>query len=180
MQQTSTEKNAEKSTATKLFFDIEKYPLVEISRKFTAPVERLWKAWTEPELMKQWWGPENYSCPEAKMDVRVGGKSILAMKGPDGKLQYSGGTYEEIVPNQKIVTTDQFTDKDGNFMSAKDVGLPGEWPDTMRITIEFKSLAANETQMSIVHQGIPKEAHDDCVSGWSSSIDKLQKVVEHN
>ncbi len=163
-----------------LSFNVEKYPLVEITRKFAAPVERLWQAWTEPELMKQWWGPEHFTCPDARLDVREGGTSILAMKDPDGKVQYSGGTYLEVIPNRKIVTTDQFTTKEGEYMSPEDAGMPGDWPDTMRVTIEFKNLGPNESQLSIVHEGIPKDMHDDCVSGWSTSIDKLQRLVEHS
>src|SRR5688572_26137785 len=97
VEQFSTEKNQ----GTKLSFNEEKYPLVEITRKFAVPVERVWRAWTTPELVKQWWGPENYSCPYCKMDVREGGKSLLAMEAPDGKITYSGGTYEEVIPNKK-------------------------------------------------------------------------------
>lgn len=167
-------------TGTNKSFDVQKYPLVDITRKFHAPVGRVWQAWTTPQMMKEWWGPETYSCPEAKMDVRVGGKSLLAMKGPDGKVQYSGGTYEEIIPHKKIVTSDQFTDEKGNPMSAKEAGMPNgeEWPDTLRITVEFKKLSEDECEMHLVHEGIPQSMHDDCVSGWSSSIDKLQNFVE--
>jgi uncharacterized protein YndB with AHSA1/START domain len=112
------------------------------------------------------------------MDVRPGGKSNLAMKGPDGKIQYSGGVYHEIIPNKKIVSSDIFTDKDGNKMSPQDAGFTGDWPDTTKITINFESLGPNESQIYLVHQGIPKDQHDDCVSGWSSSIDKLKRLVE--
>jgi uncharacterized protein YndB with AHSA1/START domain len=164
---------------TSLALNIEKYPLVELTRNFAAPVERLWKAWTTPEMMKQWWGPEQFTCPEARMDVREGGKAILAMKGPDGKIQYSGGTYEEIIPHERLVMTDQFTDQNGNFMSAQEVGMGGDWPDTMRVTIEFESLNPHQSQIHIVHQGIPKVAHEDCVAGWSSSLEKLKRLVEH-
>lgn len=175
MEQYSTQKIQGSSP----LFNVEKYPLVEVKRIFAAPVERVWKAWTTPELVKQWWGPEQYSCPYASMDVREGGKSILAMQGPDGKVQYSGGTYEELIPNKKIVTTDQFTDREGNLMSARQAGMPMDMPDTMRVTIEFQSIGADETQMLLKHEGIPKEMHDDCVSGWTSSINKLQRLVEH-
>lgn len=170
------------TSGTIMSFDVQKYPLVDITRKFNAPVERVWQAWTTPQMVKEWWGPETYSCPEAKMDVRVGGKSLLAMKGPDGKVQYSGGTYIEVVPKEKLVTTDQFTDENGRFMSAKDAGMPGgeEWPDMSRITIEFKKIGDNESEIHLVHEGIPKSMHDDCVSGWSSSIDKLQNLVEQH
>ncbi len=172
--------STEKTQGTKMSFDVEKYPLVDITRKFDAPVERVWQAWTTPELVKQWWGPEHFTCPDARMDVRPGGKSILAMKDPEGKVQYSGGTYEEVIPNRKIVSTDQFMDKDGRFMSPQEAGMPGkDWPDTMRVTIEFRDLGSQESQIHIVHEGIPKDMHDDCVSGWSSSIDKLQRLVEH-
>lgn len=174
MQQVTIDKYQKTGTA----FNVEKFPLVELTRKFSAPVERLWTAWTTPELIKQWWGPENYSCPDARMDVREGGKSILAMQGPDGKIQYGGGTYLEIVPNQRIVSTDEFMDKDGNLMSAKDAGMPGEWPERSKVTLRFKSLGTNESQLDIIHEGIPQVMHDDCVSGWSSSLDKLQRLVE--
>lgn len=175
MEQTSTHQNQ----GTNLSFNVEKYPLVDITRTFAAPVERVWEAWQNPELMKQWWGPENFSCPDARIDFREGGRSILAMQDPSGKIQYSSGTYEEIIPNQKIVTTDEFTDKDGNLMSANEAGMPGDWPDTMKVSIEFQELGDHETQIHIIHEGIPKDMHDDCVSGWSSSLNKLQRLVEH-
>lgn len=177
MEQASSQTNK----GSDLSFNLDKYPLVEVHRRFAAPVERVWQAWTTPQMIKEWWGPETYSCPEAKMDVRVGGKSLLAMKGPDGKVQYSGGTYVEVIPQKKLVSTDQFIDKDGNFMSAKDAGMPGDdWPDASKVTIEFKKISETESEISIVHEGIPKGMHDDCVNGWSSSIDKLQNLVEQH
>lgn len=177
MEQTSSQQ----TSGTNLSFSVEKYPLVDITRKFNAPVERVWQAWTTPQIMKEWWGPENYSCPEAKMDVRKGGKAILAMKGPDGKVQYSAGTYEEVIPQKKIVITDYFSDENGKLMSPKEAGMPGEdWPDTMRYTVEFKKTGDHESEIHIVHEGIPKSMHDDCVSGWSSSIDKLKELVEQH
>lgn len=173
MQQTTSEQQPRKT------FDQEKYPDLEIARKFSVPVERLWAAWTTPELVKQWWGPENYSCPDARMDVREGGKSILAMQEPNGKIQYSGGTYLEIIPLRKIVSTDEFMDQDGNWMSAKDAGMPGEWPDKCRVTLEFKDLGGvGESELEICHEGIPKAMYDDCVAGWNSSLDKLQRLLE--
>lgn len=155
-------------------------PLVEITRTFYAPVERVWKAWSDPELIKEWWGPVGYSCPRAKMDFREGGKYLFAMQGPDGNVIWSTGVFEEIIPMEKIVWTDQFCDKDGKPLLAKDVGIPGEWPDKLYVTIEFEGLNNNQTIMIISHEGIPKEMHDDCVEGWKSSVDKLQKLVERN
>ncbi|AZZ35457.1 hypothetical protein CIK05_01125 [Bdellovibrio sp. qaytius] len=177
MQQSTTQN----TQGTKRTFNVEKYPLVELNRKFDVPVERVFNAWTNEGLIKQWWGPETYSCPEAKIDLRVGGQINLAMKGPDGKVMYSGGGIEELVPNEKLVMGDQFTDKNGKPISAAEYGMPGDWPEGGgRITIEFVSLGANQSQINITHQGIPKTMHDDCVQGWTSSIDKLQRFVEHS
>jgi hypothetical protein len=75
---------------------------------------------------------------------------------------------------------DHFADKDGNYISAKDAGMPGEWPEELFITIEFEGISPDETRMALSHEGIPKEMHDDCVKGWNESIDKLQKLVELN
>ncbi len=159
---------------------IVKSPLVEITRTFRAPVERVWKAWTDPEMAKLWWGPENFSCPEAKIDFRVGGKYLLAMKDPSGKINWSAGEYQEIVPLKKIVATDAFSDKDGNMISAKNAGMPGEWGDVSIATIEFDSINAEQTKMKLVHEGIPAEMHDDCVEGWSTSFNKLERLVQQN
>ena len=55
-----------------------------ITRIFNAPCKLVWKAWTEPEYVKNWWGPKDFTCPDAKIDFRVGGKYILCMRGPAG------------------------------------------------------------------------------------------------
>lgn len=164
----------------KLTFDTVKFPQVDVSRKFNAPVERLWKAWTDVELLKQWWGPETYSCPSATIDVRPGGKSIIAMKAPDGQVTYSGGEYLEVIPNKKIVSTDTFMDQSGKPITPKEAGMPGVWADVMKVTIDFKKAGDNESELHISHLGIPKDQHDDCVQGWSSSLAKLQRLLEHS
>lgn len=153
-------------------------PLVQITRTFAAPVERVWQAWATPELAKQWWGPEGYSCPEAKIEFREGGRYLMAMKGPDEKVIWSGGVYEQIVPNEKIVCTDSFTDDRGNIVSAESYGMPGNWADVLRVIVEFEEIGDEVTRMSLKHEGIPADMHDDCVQGWSSSFNKLQRLVE--
>ncbi len=77
-----------------------KSPPVELTRTFKAPIELVFEAWVQPELIKQWWGPEGYSCPEAQINFMVGGKNLLAMKSPDGKTIWSTGTYKEILLRQ--------------------------------------------------------------------------------
>lgn len=155
-------------------------PIVKIARMFNAPIERVWRAWSHEELVKHWWGPENYSAPTVKINFHVGGKSLMAMQDSSGKMIWSGGVYKEIVPYKKIVMTDHFADEKGNVVSARDVGMPGKWPIDCIITVEFSISQEGLTKMTIAHEGIPKEMHDDCVHGWNSSINKLQRLVEHH
>lgn len=167
-------KNAKTNLST------EKYPLVQITRTFQAPVKRVWNAWSDGDVIKQWWGPRGFTAPSAKMDFREGGKYLLAMQAPDGKIMWSGGVIKEIIPNKKLIWTDHFSDQDGNSVSAKDFGMNGDWPEDLYITIELESENSGQTTMTMTHEGIPKEMHDDCVQGWNESIDKLQKLVEGN
>lgn len=159
-------------------------PLIKIIRTFAAPVERLWSAWSEPELVKQWWGPVGYSCPEAKIDFRIGGKCILAMKGPDNEVLWSVGIYEQLVPFKKMISTDNFSDENGKIISARDAGMPAEWKTSWNgsayTTIDFEATDRNETKMTFNHEGLPKEMYDECTEGWNGSFDKLQKLVERN
>lgn len=153
---------------------------LSITRFFSAPIEKVWLAWSNEFLMKQWWGPVGYSCPNAKIDFRVGGESLLAMKDPQGEVVWSGGVYKEIVPYKKIVTTDHFADEKGNIISANEVGMEGDWPLDCLITIDFSDANEEEVKIIIHHEGIPAEMHDDCMHGWNSSLDKLQELVEQH
>lgn len=158
--------------------DPSKYPPVEIKRTLRASPQKVWDAWSKPELMKQWWGPAGYSCPKAEIDFRVGGKHVSAMKAPDGKVSWSGGTYFEIEPLKRIVCTDAFCDENGNPVAPSTYGMPGDWPDKLLVTVEFERSGSHETIMRLKHEGIPKDMHDDCVQEWSSSLDKMAKLVE--
>lgn len=154
--------------------------LIEITRTFQAPVDEVFSAWSKVELVKQWWGPNQYSAPAVKIDFRVGGKYTFAMQGPDKKMMWSSGIYEEIIPNKKIVNTDYFSDKDGVRVSPQSLGMPGNWNDELFVTIEFESVRKDQTKIVLSHEGIPQEMYDECVKGWTETIDKLQNLIEKN
>src|SRR5712672_1132923 len=99
-----------------------------ITRILNAPVRLVWKVWTETEHFKKWWGPKDYTCPFSTMDFRVGGKFLHAMRNSDGQEYWSTGIYKEIIPLEKIVSTDNFSDPQGNVLSPSAVGMPGDWP----------------------------------------------------
>jgi len=71
-----------------------------VTRIFDAPRELVWKAWTDPQYVKQWWGPKGFTSPVCKMDFRVGGKFLCCMKAPDGQEFWNAGEYHEIVPHE--------------------------------------------------------------------------------
>jgi uncharacterized protein YndB with AHSA1/START domain len=154
-------------------------PFIEISKVFNAPIERVWQAWSEPELMKQWWGPEDFTSPSAKLDFQIDGKYLVAMESPAGQVIWSTGTYLEIFPHELIVCTDQFSDEKGNVISPEDAGMKGDWSnDPLVFSVKFEALDDNRTKIHLVHEGIPVSEHDDCVSGWNSSLDKMKNLLE--
>ena len=81
-----------------------------ISRIIDAPRERVFKAWTDPELLKQWFAPLPYTTPVAELDVRPGGANLIVMRGPDGNDLANRGVYLEVVKNEKLVITDAYTE----------------------------------------------------------------------
>lgn len=80
-----------------------------LTRLIDAPRAALFRAWTEPALLKQWFAPLPYTTPVAELDVRPGGSSRIVMRGPDGVDIPCGGVYLEIVENERIVFTDAYT-----------------------------------------------------------------------
>lgn len=143
-----------------------------ITRVFDAPVELVWKAWSEPERYKQWWGPEHFTAPVIEMDFHVGGRFLGCMRAPDGKEFWSTGTYREIEPLKRIVTTDSFSDADGNPVPATHYGMPDDIPLEMMLTVTFEDLG-DKTRLTIRHEGMPASMKEGANAGWDSSLDKL-------
>jgi uncharacterized protein YndB with AHSA1/START domain len=78
-------------------------------RTFDAPAERIYEAWTNAEILKQWFAPLPFTTPEARLDLRVGGENAITMQDADGNRYPNVGVYLELIPNRKIVFTDAFT-----------------------------------------------------------------------
>ncbi len=82
---------------------------LSLTRLIEAPRASIYRCWTEPELLKQWFAPKPFITPVAELDVRVGGSSTITMRGPDGAEYPANGVYLEVVPNRRLVSTDAFT-----------------------------------------------------------------------
>ena len=154
----------------------EKYKTVSIQRAFDMPIDKVWKAWTTEENLKKWWGPRNYTCPVCNIDLKVSGKYIASMKDKNkGDVIWSTGVYKEIIPQQKLVMTDSFSDSNSNVVSAYEAGLPGEWPRELMITVELKEING-KTEMTLTQEPMPTDMFEDCISGWNECFDKLEEI----
>lgn len=79
-----------------------------ITREYNVPREKLYRCWTEPELLKQWFAPKPWGVSKVVQDLRPGGRSLIVMTDPEGNEFPNDGVYLEAVPNEKIVFTDAF------------------------------------------------------------------------
>ena len=80
-----------------------------LTRLIDVPREKLFRCWTEPELLKQWFAPLPYTTPHAELDARTGGSNYIIMRSPEGEDMPLRGVYLEVVKNERIVFTDAFT-----------------------------------------------------------------------
>lgn len=129
----------------------EKCDLV-VTRVFDVPVERVWKVWTDPEQVVQWWGPDHFTSPSAKIDFREGGISLVCMRAPKefgGQDMYSTWAYKKIVPFQSIEYIHNLADKNGNKIDPIQIGMPADFPQDQRNFVTFKAVSANKTEMTV-------------------------------
>ena len=80
-------------------------PSLTLKRRMNAPPAKVYEAWTDAKKISHWFGPENAEVLLATTDVRVGGRFRIVFRGPDGEEHDVGGTYREVVPNEKLVFT---------------------------------------------------------------------------
>jgi uncharacterized protein YndB with AHSA1/START domain len=139
-------------------------PSLTLSRHYPVGPEKVWRAWTDPEAVKKWWGPgPGEPVAAAELDVRLGGKFRIVFGGPNGKEHECAGTYKEVVPNRRLVFT-------------------WSWPRTTPerisiVTIVFKA-AGGGTDLVFTHEQLfDEKVRDDHKRGWSSSLDKLEAFL---
>jgi uncharacterized protein YndB with AHSA1/START domain len=82
---------------------------LSLTRLLAAPRHKLWRCWTEPELIKLWFTPRPWTTPVVEVDVRPGGSSYMIFRGPDGEEFPNHGVYLEAVPDERLVFTDAYT-----------------------------------------------------------------------
>ena len=140
---------------------------VKLHRVLRAPPERVYRAFLDPEAMVKWLPPHGFTGKVHSMDARVGGSHRMSFTNfGTGKVESFGGTYLELVPNERIRYNDKFDD----------ANLPG----TMQVTVSLKAVMCG-TELSIVQEGISDMIPTEfCYLGWQESLSLLANVVEPN
>jgi uncharacterized protein YndB with AHSA1/START domain len=156
---------------------------IVVSRTFDAPVGDVWKAWSEPDHVRRWWGPAGFTSPSAEMDFREGGTSLVCMRAPEefgGQDFYNTWTYQKIVPMQRIEFIVNFADENGRRVDPVTVGLTSDVPQEVRHVVTFKPVGDNKTEMTVTEYGytsehqfeLSKAGLEQCLDKMAASFDK--------
>jgi uncharacterized protein YndB with AHSA1/START domain len=149
-----------------------------ITRIFEAPRELVWKAWTDPKYVMQWWGPKGFTAPVCKIDFRVGGKYLCCMRSPDGQEFWNAGEYYEIVPHEKIVSSMYFSDSQGNKVDAAEYGIEHEAIEDAYDVILFEDLGNGKTKLTFIgNEPMESAKNSGQLEGWNQILDKIAAVV---
>jgi uncharacterized protein YndB with AHSA1/START domain len=148
-----------------------------VTRVFEAPRDLVFRAWTEPERLKRWWGPRGYTMPFCEIDLCPGGVMHHCMRSPDGRDIWGKGVFREIVVPERIVLTDSFADEEGNVVSPTHYGMSPEWPLEVLLTVTFEE-EAGKTRVTLRYEGVPPGAdRDGSQQGWSESLERLGEYL---
>ena len=144
-----------------------------LTRVLCAPRHLVFKAWTEPEHVKRWWGPKAFTTPVCTIDLRPGGLFHYCMRSPEGKDYWGRGLYLEVVRPERLVYEDSFSDADGSIVSPRHYGMSPDWPEKTLTTVTFED-DGGHTRLLLkggVSEELAKAQHAD--EGWNESLDRL-------
>jgi uncharacterized protein YndB with AHSA1/START domain len=153
-----------------------------ISRVLDAPRDKVWKAWTEVERLKQWWGPKGFTVSHCTVDLRPGGLMHYCLRSPDGHDMWGRFVYREIAKPERLVWVDSFSDEKGGV--TRHPMSPG-WPREMLTTVSF---AEQKGATRVTVQWIPIDAteeerrtfdagRDSMQQGWTGTFEQLEQYL---
>jgi len=169
-------------TVTRLGEEVAKlsaeHPPFIISRTYKAPRDLVWKAWTELDRLKQWFGPKGFTMPFAKMDIRPGGMMLYKLEAPDGSPMWGKFVYQEITPPDKLVWINSFSDEKGGTTRHP---MAPTWPAEMLTTVTLTEHQGQTTVTvrSEAYNASPAEQktftdnHNSMKGGWTGTFEQL-------
>jgi uncharacterized protein YndB with AHSA1/START domain len=155
-----------------------------LTRTFDAPLDLVWKAHTEVEHLRHWWGPKGLAFETAKLDLRPGGTFHYSMKAPDGSVMWGRFLYREIAPQKRLVWTNSFSDPDGGVTRAP---FPGAEAFPLEVCNTL-TLSADRGRTTIFLYGYPVGASEaeeaffqnmfqSMTQGFSGTFDQLEAYL---
>lgn len=140
-------------------------PSLTLTREYAAPPEKVWRAWTDAQVLKQWWATSgNDRTSLAELDVRVGGRYRICFGGADGNEHEAAGTYQEVVKPKKLVFTWSW---------------PRTTPDRVSLVTILFNAKGTGTELVFKHEQFADEtARDNHKRGWTGLLEKLAEFVE--
>ncbi|MEC5323994.1 SRPBCC family protein [Aurantimonas sp. A3-2-R12] len=141
-----------------------------LTRLIDAPRDKVYRAWTEPELLTRWFAPKPWTTPRAELDVRPGGSSLVTMRSPEGKDYPNPGVYLEVVKNERLVFTDAYTS----------AWVPSDKPFmTVTLTFEDEDGKTRYTATARHWSAADRKAHEEMGfhEGWGQCAQQLEEVA---
>jgi uncharacterized protein YndB with AHSA1/START domain len=141
-----------------------------LTRIIDAPREKVFRAWTDPELLKQWFAPKPWTTSMAELDVRPGGANLIVMRSPEGEEFPNRGVYLEVVKNERLVMTDAYTK----------AWEPSEKPFmTLTVTLEDLGGKTRYTARVMHWTAADRKAHEEMGfhTGWAQCADQLAALA---
>lgn len=155
---------------------------VRVVRTVDATPQEVWAAWTEPDLVRRWWGPTGFSCPRADMDVRAGGTSHVTMQAPPeygGMAIRNGWTYTVVHPPTRLEFSSTFEDDGGAVIDPAQAGVPGVVPREVPHVVSIGARGDGRTEVELLEHGYADDAaRSMSQAGQEQTMDKLRDLLE--
>ena len=149
-----------------------------VTRTLDAPRERVWQAWSDPDQVMKWWGPQGFTSPMCRMDFREGGTTLVSMRSDQGWELVNSWAYRSIEPMERIEFVQGFADGDGNPLTPADVGLPPAIPEEVRHVLTFSAVDDATTELRVHEFGYPDEQIIEVSrAGMEQVLDKLAAML---
>jgi uncharacterized protein YndB with AHSA1/START domain len=154
-----------------------------ITRVFDAERDLVWRCFTEPERMKEWWGPKGSTIIASKMDFRVGGTYLGTMRDAGANVMWGRFVYREITPPQRLVWVHSFSDENGGIARHP---LSPAWPLELLTTVTFEEQPGGKTKVTLVWSPLDATAqeqqtfgaaHDGMRGGWGGTFERLESYL---
>ncbi len=154
------------------------YVTLVTERVIDAPRDRVWRAWTDPEELKRWWGPLPFTAPVMRLDAREGGAFLFDMRSPDGRDNWRAGRVCELVPEERLVMSVRFSDERGEAVPPARYRHSADFPEEMRWVVTLEDAGRGRTRLVVRHDGFPNERErEEASMGWGSQLDKLEQAL---